>query len=269
MEKPESLIGKQFGRLTVIGIHGKDKRGSTLLSCKCSCGSLTTAKAYQLRNGCKKSCGCLQKEIGKINFTKHGGAGSRLYKVWIGIKKRCYSKRCISYKNYGARGIKMCSEWKEDFGSFRKFMLSIGYNENSKFKEQTIERIDVNGDYEPSNCKLVSMKEQNLNKRNNHIITYKGETKTVTEFAEDFHLDVDTVLNRINNYGYTIEEALEKPIRKCPHKNAPKYKIGEEEYTLREWAENLGITRSQLKSKIRHKSLEEVIRIMRKEDYNG
>lgn len=266
MERPESLIGKQFGRLTVVGIYGKDKSGHTLLSCRCSCGNMTTAQLYQLRNNIKKSCGCLKKEMGKINFTKHGEAHRRLYVLWIGIKKRCYSEKCSSYKNYGGRGIKMCPEWKDDYVAFRDFMLSIGYDESISSKYQTIERIDVNGNYEPNNCKLTTMKEQNLNKRNNHLVTYKGVTKTITEFAEDFNLDVNTILNRINNFGYSIEKALEKPIRKCPHKNAPKYNVDGEEHTLREWAEIFGMTRSQLKSKVRHKSVEEVVRGLRNSD---
>lgn len=256
----DSLIGKTFNRLTVLGVAGKDKRGATLFLCKCSCEQMTTALAYQLRSGRKKSCGCLSKEMAKKNFTKHGEWGTRLHTLWKGVKSRCYNKNNSNYKNYGGRGIKMYEEWKNNFTSFRDFMLSIGYDETLPTGEQTIERIDVNGDYEPNNCKLISKKEQSYNKRTNRIVNYRGETKLITEFANDLGIDVDVVMNRINNHGYTVEEALEKPVRKAPHKNARKYEVDGESLTLSQWAEKFGITRSQLKAKIRRRSVEEVVK---------
>lgn len=191
---------------------------------------------------------------------KHGEHGTRLYEVWKGMNARCSNPNHMFYKNYGGRGIKVCNQWKTDFLQFKEFMLSIGYDETLPTGEQTIERIDVNGNYEPGNCKLISRKEQNVNKRNNHLVTYKGETKTITEFAEEYGLDTENLLNRINNYGYTIEEAIEKPFRKCPHKNPPLYEVDGEKLSLREWGERFGLTRSQIKSKTRHKSVEEVVR---------
>ena len=154
----------------------------------------------------------------------------------------------------------MCEDWKNNFTSFRDFMLSIGYDETLQTGEQTIERIDVNGDYEPNNCKLISKREQNYNKRTNRIVTYKGEIKPIIEFANDLGIDVDVVMNRISNHGYTVEEALEKPVRKAPHKNARKYEVDGEFLTLSQWAEKFGMTRSQLKSKTRRRSVEEVVK---------
>ena len=255
----EEIIGKTFNRLTVLGVAGKDKRGATLFLCKCSCGQEATALAYQLRSGRKKSCGCLSRETAKERLTKHGESGSRLHKLWKGVRKRCYCKTCEQYKDYGARGIKMCEEWRDNFLAFKEFMLSIGYNETLPTGVQTIEREDVNGDYEPSNCKLITKTEQNYNKRNNHFVTYRGETKTIVEFANEYGLDADIIFNRINNYGYTIEEAIEKPVRKAPHKNAPKYTVRGESLTLREWAAKFGMTRSQLKAKVKRKTVEEVV----------
>lgn len=254
------LIGQTFGRLKVIGKGGKDKRGATLWLCECSCKKLTTALAYQLRSGSKKSCGCLQKEIGKINFTKHGECGSKLHRLWKGMKTRCNNPNHRQYKDYGGRGIKVCEDWEDNFTSFRDFMLSIGYDATLPTGEQTIERIDVNGNYEPDNCKLITKREQNFNKRCNHKATYKGVTKTLVEFAEEYNLDVENLYNRINNYGYTIEEAIEKPVRKFRRKNAPKYEVNGRSLTMTEWAETLGLTRSQLKSKTRHKTVEQVVK---------
>lgn len=204
----------------------------------------------------------------KKHRVNHGYSSDRLYTLWKGMKARCYNPNHVSYKNYGGRGIEVCKEWKDNYVLFRDFMLSIGYNESLPTGQQTIERVDVNKNYEPNNCKLISKTEQNLNKRNNHIVTYRGITKTITEFAYDLGLDVETILNRINNHGYSIEEALEKPIRKCPHKNAPKYEVDGVSLTMREWAEKFGMTRSQLKSKTRHKSVEEVVRELITESEN-
>lgn len=255
----EEIIGKTFNRLTVLGVAGKDKRGATLFLCRCSCGQETTALAYQLRSGGKKSCGCLSKEMAKKNFTKHGEWGSRLHVLWKGIKARCYNKNNVNYKNYGGRGIKMCDEWRDNFLAFKEFMLSKGYDETLPTGVQTIEREDVNGDYKPGNCKLVTKTEQCYNKRTNHFITYKGETKTITEFANEYKMDVETLFRRICKFGYTVEEAIEKPVRKAPHKNAPKYTVRGESLTLREWAAKFGMTRSQLKAKTRRKTVEEVV----------
>lgn len=190
----------------------------------------------------------------------HGESGTRLYTLWKGMKARCYNFNHASYKNYGGRGIKVCEEWRNNYLTFRDFFLNLGYDETLPTGQQTIERIDTNKNYEPSNCILISRAQQNLNKRNNHVVTYRGVTKTVTEFSNALGLDVETVLNRINNYGYSIEEALEIPVRKCPHKNAPKYEVDGESLTMREWAEKFGMTRSQLKSKARHKPVDEVIK---------
>ena len=221
MGKKIDLNGQTFGRLKVIRKAGVNKRRETIWECLCSCGKTTTAKTYQLRSGSKRSCGCLSVEKSRERRTVHGEWGTRLHQLWKGMKARCYNPNHASYKNYGGRGIKVCSEWKDNFISFKEFMLSIGYDQELPTGVQTIERIDVNGNYEPSNCTLATKKEQNTNKRNNHKATYKGETKTIAEFAEKYGQDVENILNRINNYGYSIEEAIEKLVRKCPHKKTP------------------------------------------------
>ena len=246
--------GQQFSRLTVL----RKIKGTQWL-CKCVCGRITKAYAHQLIHGKKRSCGCLQQECRKQNRRTHGASKSRLHVVWCGIKGRCYNPNHRSYKNYGGRGIVMCPEWRDNFEAFKEFMIGQGYDETLPIGYQTIERININGNYEPDNCKLAPIKEQNLNKRSNHIVTYKGITKPIIEFADELGIDVNNVYNRINNLGYSIEEALEVPVRKCPHKNAPKYKINDKEHTLTEWASILGMTRAQLKSKTRRKPVEEVV----------
>ena len=253
------LTGQIFGRLKVLRKGGVTKRGETFWICECSCGEFTKSLTYQLRSGAKKSCGCLSREKARERMTKHGEWGSRLYTLWNGVKARCNNPNHSQYKDYGGRGITIYEEWNKNFISFRDFMLSIGYDETLPTGEQTIERIDVNGNYEPSNCKLITKREQNFNKRCNHKVTYKGVTKTLVEFADEYNLDVENLYNRINNYGYTIEDAIEKPVRACRHKNAPVYEVGGESHTMAEWAEIFKMTRSQLKSKTRHKTVQQVV----------
>jgi hypothetical protein len=189
---------------------------------------------------------------------KHGESGSRLYILWKGIKARCYNKNHLAYKNYGGRDIKMCDEWRNNFLTFKSFMLSIGYNYEAPYGEQTIERIDVDKDYEPGNCKLITKAQQSYNKRNNHYVEYKGERKTVAELANEYKIDVDTLLNRINHFGYTVEEAIEKPVIHKSRK-VPEYTINGETHSKRVWAEKFGLTYSQMKAKTRHKTLEQVV----------
>lgn len=122
----------------------------------------------------------------------------RLRRVWHGMKSRCNNPENKSYKNYGGRGIRVCEEWEKDFNSFKSFALSHGYNPDAPPGKTTIERIDVNKNYEPQNCTFVDRKAQGRNKRNNHCITYKGETKTISEFAEIYNLKQDTLYSRIN-----------------------------------------------------------------------
>jgi hypothetical protein len=152
----------------------------------------------------------------------------------------------------------MCDEWRDNFLTFKEFMIKKGYDYNSPRGEQTIERIDVNGDYSPDNCVIISQAQQNYNKRNNHYVEYKGERKTVAELANEYKIDVDTLLNRINHFGYTVEEAIEKPVIHKPRK-VPEYTINGETHSKRGWAEKFGLTYSQMKSKTRHKTLEQVV----------
>lgn len=159
----QDLTGQRFGRLIVLQrlenhVDANGQRSRWL--CRCDCGNETIADGGNLRRGIKKSCGCLQKETAsKMNSTHHG-TGSRLYKLWRGMKARCYIPSCSNFSFYGARGIKVCDEWKNDFCTFRDWALSNGYDE-----DLSIDRIDSNGDYEPSNCRWTTMINQFRNRR--------------------------------------------------------------------------------------------------------
>lgn len=173
---------KKYGRLIVMRrVEGKSP---TKWLCKCDCGAEKVIRQGDIISGKISSCGCLRREtakdIGKetisiavqaaaVSHTKHGGRNDRLYGVWHGMIERCYNSKSKSYKNYGERGISICDEWRHDYAAFKSWALDNGYDETAKRGDCTIDRIDVNGNYEPCNCRWVDMMVQAHNKRNSRI----------------------------------------------------------------------------------------------------
>ena len=129
---------------------------------------------------------------------------SKLYIIWIGMKQRCNNPNNTNYKNYGAKGIRVCKEWDKSFDNFYNWALSIGYKENKNIK-LTIDRIDNTKGYYPSNCRFLTLKEQQNNRTNNHLITYKGETHTVSQWSKILNINVQTLFTRIGK-NLSIEE---------------------------------------------------------------
>lgn len=203
MLKSENLIGQKFGRLTVIDIVKCD--GKTKCKCQCTCGNISYAVPYSLTSGGTKSCGCYMNEArylrgNPINKT-------RLHRIWTGMKSRCSNTKDHHYKNYGGRGVKVCEEWKK-FLPFYEWSMANGYSD-----ELTIDRIDVNGNYCPENCRWATIKTQANNTRNNIFIEYNGEKKTVAEWAEYFNINPFTVYRRISNNWDTIV-AITTPVKR-------------------------------------------------------
>lgn len=138
---------------------------------------------------------------------KHGGKGTKLYEVWCSMKKRCESPSLVSYKYYGGRGISVCDEWKKDFTTFRNWAYENGYMEGL-----SLDRVDNNGNYEPSNCRWATMKEQANNQNHTLKIEYKGQTKTLTEWAEFLEIKWHTLYHRIYRKGWSVERAFSEKV---------------------------------------------------------
>jgi len=206
LSKVIDITGQKFGRLTAIKREGSNSDGKALWLCKCDCGNKVIVVGKSIRNGHTKSCGCLSvdrtRSMGKSNL-KHGDSKSRLYNVWRGILKRCNNPNNHAYENYGGRGIKICEQWEHSYEKFMKWSFENGYEEGL-----SIDRIDNDGNYEPSNCRWVTASEQSRNKRDNVLITYKGKTYCMTDWAKIIGINVDTLWRRINEYGFSAKEAV-------------------------------------------------------------
>ena len=187
------LTGKRFSKLVVIKrVYPNTKCGFARWLCRCDCGNYTTVASVKLKNGNIVSCGCYRKRL-------NGDSKTRLYNVWSAMQNRCNDASHDHYDRYGGRGITICTEWS-DYLSFKEWALSTGYAD-----DLSIDRIDPNGNYEPSNCKWSTQKEQCNNRNNNHIIEYNGEKYTISQFADFLGYKYYTVMNRVK-LGWTPEE---------------------------------------------------------------
>lgn len=205
MSKFIDLTGKRFTRLTVIKYDGVASNNQSMWICKCDCGNTSKVMYGNLTNGSTKSCGCLRKEKKIKNRPKEY---SRLSTIFYGIKKRCYNPNSPAYKNYGGRGIKICDEWLQKngngFKNFYKWAISNGYKQGL-----TIDRINVNGNYEPSNCRWATAKEQSNNRRNNRIVIYKEKKYTLSQLSEYLNIKITTLSWRLEHNWNENELGME------------------------------------------------------------
>ena len=188
--KLENLNGQKFGSLLVLKYDSDYK-----WFCECLCGKIVSVKSGKLKNGETKTCGC------KIGFSS-GNSKLIEYKIWLGIKNRCYNKNYMHFDSYGGRGIKVCDRWLE---SFENFYEDMGKRPS---KNHSIDRIDVNKDYSPENCRWADNKTQARNRRNTIIVNYKGIEKPVIELCEELNLNYHKIISRLKR-GWLVEKAFD------------------------------------------------------------
>lgn len=247
--KKEIVPGQKFGRLTAKHVFEEDRAKWV---CQCECGNFTKSTMYTLLAGSAKSCGCVRKskefreDTSKRN-TKHGLYGSVEYSTWAAIIERCENKGGKNWENYGGRGIIVDPRWRD---SPEQFLKDMGKRPG---KGWSIERKDVNGNYSPENCVWATAKEQGNNTRANVKYTYKGVTKNLTQWAEDYDLPTTTLADRLKARSNDIAKALEF----VPVDRAEFISYRGQTKKLIEWAAELGFSRKGLTNRLRKMSVEE------------
>lgn len=208
------LTGQRFGRLVAIKVVGTNKHRRAVWLCECDCGNmLEVSRSSLIRKDGKgtRSCGCLKHDsivsYNKQNKVVHGLYGTRIYVVWKDMIYRCEKPQSQGYEYYGGRGIKVCKEW-HDVGKFAEWAYANGYDDTASKGDCTIERIDVNGDYDPSNCKFVNRFAQNANRRNTLKIDINGESVPLMMAVRNVGLMYKPVYERMRSYGDTFEDAV-------------------------------------------------------------
>ena len=204
------LTGQRFGRWTVIE-RSKSHTNEAYWVCKCDCGTIRSVRQLSLRQGVSRSCGCLHREeagkqIGDRSRT-HGDFGTKLYGVWAAMKRRCYNPNTKFYHDYGGRGITVCDEWQE-YIPFKEWALANGYEEGL-----TIDRIDVNGNYCPENCRWITQREQCYNTRKTRFVEYKGKKYTMKDISDITGLKIRTIQGRYER-GWTPEQIFSTELKK-------------------------------------------------------
>jgi hypothetical protein len=210
MARGKDITNMKFSNLLVVKkLYVLNKRDKKMWLCICDCGKETTAYSSDLFRGYKKSCGCLKVSRMIEMSTKHGLKKHSLYIAWINMRERCRRKNLSQYKDYGGRGIKICDEWRNDFMAFYNWSIANGWK-----KGLTIDRIDNNGHYDPSNCRFVDRITQCRNQRSNVLITYGGRTLCVSEWASILGLSGSTLRNRISILKWDLNKAFTTPLQK-------------------------------------------------------
>ena len=199
------LTNKRFERLTVIKRVNNSKHGDARWLCKCDCGNQVIVSSPNLKSNHVKSCGCLAKEIKSQIHKKHGLTSTKIYIIYHSMLNRCYNKNDKSYFRYGGRGISVCPEWRKDFINFYNWAMQNGYRE-----DLTIERINVNDNYKPDNCRWATITEQANNRRTSKYIEYKGEVHTIAEWAKIYNIPYLMFYRRLKR-GWDFDKCIKTP----------------------------------------------------------
>lgn len=181
-----NLLHQKFGRLSVIGEAGRTKTKNVIWECLCECSNIVNVASSHLVSGHTNSCGCYKRQRVLGGITKHGqsmvGKVTSEYKTWSHIKSRCCTKTDAKYPDYGGRGIMVCDRWLE---SFENFFADMGKKPSPK---HSLDRIDNDGNYEPSNCRWGTVEQQSRNKRSNVWLEYKGEKMIMADWAKRLNI---------------------------------------------------------------------------------
>lgn len=198
--------GEKYGHLTAINFSHISELGHQMWVFECDCENHTRCviAASKVLSGHVKTCGCSRKIS---NNRKHNLSHTKLYNTYYKMRERCEHKKCPAYKNYGGRGITVCDEWKTGFDAFLKWANESGYSD-----ELTLDRIDVNKGYSPQNCRWVDFVTQQNNRRNNRLISFNGETHTVSEWSRITNISPYTLYERLKR-GWTVEKTLSLPLK--------------------------------------------------------
>lgn len=197
-------VGDRFGRLVVVATSDRrSKSRARYWSCVCDCGNGKEIEGAPLKSGATRSCGCLHREAATKISTKHNMSHSTEYQAWSNAKARCGNPKVPFYKNYGGRGITVCERWLGEQG-FANFLADMGRKPDPK---RTLDRIDNNGNYEPSNCRWATRGEQAENKRSNRVLVHDGRALSVTQWAVALGISRGTIFARLRK-GATVARAL-------------------------------------------------------------
>lgn len=207
MSKLIDLTGQRFGRLIVTARAENDRHRKARWLCECDCGNHAVVNSQSLTRCLTTSCGCFNREISSRKGAEnkqysHGGYGTRLYNIWCGMKRRCFTKSNKDYPRYGGRGITVCDEWCNSFEAFRDWAMSNGYSDTL-----TIDRIENDGPYAPWNCRWVANNTQANNRRCTIEVTVGSETLPLAEWARKTGVSLGTLYGRYRK-GWSPEEII-------------------------------------------------------------
>lgn len=194
-------VGDLFGRLEVLAVGQVPFVFKYYAVCECECGTVKRIRSDSLINGVVVSCGCYRLE----SVTKHGKTDSGHYGRWHNMMDRCYNEKCLSYKNYGARGVKVCERW-HDVSNY------VDDIEGGHFENAELDRIDNDGDYSPNNTKWSTKSQNCRNRQNTRFLAHGGKSQCVADWADETGISLKIICERIDRQGWSIERALTEPV---------------------------------------------------------
>lgn len=250
MPKALDLTGQKFGLLTVLQMNPeRTAAGKIRWGVLCDCGTHKTMNGSHLTSGWVKSCGCTRAENVKKVCVTHGMTGTREHKIWVGMRQRCFNEKNPDYKHYGGRGITVCEQWKD---SFESFYADLG---PCPTEEHTLERREVNGNYEPNNCFWATREEQANNTRRNTFVEYQGKLYTVAELAKlpkvvEKRISYATLYYRIFRYGFSVEKAINEEVKPPQFQTKHFFTYEGKTLSLSEWAKIKNINYQTLRDRI-------------------